>query len=257
MFFIMVFPKSRASWRMSAFTFHKKHHRNFVQRMGEAPEASEASQASEARGPFSFCRSCRCPRGTGWNMLKLVQRWYIRERERVHTNEMISNSSIRYMTYEFILHVLSISKMQRSEAGKHRKQHMQKSWDARHRYRVKLWSVFCSSLFGGRILDHESWRMLQGLAHDWYCLMALVKVLGYIVDDGHVVGRNVKEAMNPRKLQSSEKHWKQRKKRIDCWSFARFVACGTVLSCFVNMFWAVSVDDFGMTRTAYMLYILL
>lgn len=34
---------------MSAFTFRKKHHRNFVQRMGEAPEASEASQASEAR----------------------------------------------------------------------------------------------------------------------------------------------------------------------------------------------------------------
>jgi len=94
---------------------------------------------------------------------------------------------------------------------------------------------------------HESWRMLQGLAHDWYCLMALVKVLGYIVDDGNVVGRNVKEAMNPRKLQSSERHWKQRKKRIDCWSFARFVACGTVLSCFVNMFWAVSVDDFDMT----------
>ena len=45
----MVFPKSRASWRMSAFAFHKKHHRNFFQRMGEAPEASEASQASEAR----------------------------------------------------------------------------------------------------------------------------------------------------------------------------------------------------------------
>ena len=149
--------------------------------------------------------------------------------------------------------------MQKSEAGKHQKQHMQKSWDARHWDRVKafwkLWSVFCSSLFGGRILDHESWRTLQGLAHDWYCLMALVKVLGYIVDDGNVVGRNVKEAMNPRKLQSSEKHWKQRKKRIDCWSFARFVACGTVLSCFVNMFWAVSVDDFGMTPVQHICFI--
>ena len=147
----------------------------------------------------------------------------------------------RYMTYEFILCVLSISMMQKSEAGKHQKQHMQKSWDARHWDRVKAFWKLC-----GRILDHESWRTLQGLAHDWYCLMAWVKVLGYIVDDGHVVGRNVKEAMNPRKLQSLERHWKQRKKRIDCWSFARFVACGTVLSCFVNMFWAVSVDDFDM-----------
>ena len=32
---------------MSAFTFHKKHHRNFVQRMGEAPEASQASEARD------------------------------------------------------------------------------------------------------------------------------------------------------------------------------------------------------------------
>ena len=56
----------------------------------------------------------------------------IHEREReCHTNEMISNSS-RYMTYEFILLVLSISMMQKSEAGMHQKQHMQKSWDARH-----------------------------------------------------------------------------------------------------------------------------